>query len=722
MVKAKSYYLGFMMLCLPWGAGAQTLNVSSSGIDWSASQLTVLNFSAAHSSHEENFNCFGATYLDLPASYSLAEIGFENPDSGPLTLTQTLKESVCFQQAGVYNIEVELHDRAGNQASFETELTVVPTDLDLSTTSILPIASQTSGGKNSIADITNRLNCTSRTLVADGQDECILELRLQDRFQNVITPDGVSGALEVSLPTDNAAENLDATQNLYGGFLAGLYFADDEKKARFTLPQETDRLKLGLKAYLPSLEADDSNQKLLAQPQVVNLGLKFTDEEGKSDAGQQQKIIKPLFSPWVHVVAKPKDSLENFLLLPLNRPVAVPLQLANWAQKALPPKLSLDWETPDTERLWVRFWSTPGQRLEVVKQLVTVKQSPQLHDLGIELVQPEGAMGSESFTLKPVVTYPQLINGQQQLVRYPLDLLSGKGAEHLASFGPLELAASIEGRTLADGNQSRENGAVLSDVDKLQFTSWREKVTRAAFDLIRGQSPRFDDTFNLHQGFGDRDVVYFKDTTVRLTSDDDVNDAMTFDGGVKTIIIEDGNLLITRDLLYKTNKDSLGIILINTESNDVNHGHVFVHQNVQRVAGSYFLDGVIASTQNLLEPSITDIIADRETTNNQDVDAPLALQLLLEGTVFSRNTLGGADQNPSIGANGKTLQRELALIYDLNYLRRYEPGFDDKGERVEDADNNYCVKPEGKACYPNSAPMVIRYDARVKEFPPPGFK
>jgi len=721
-----SRFIGFVFLVLPSLASGQTLNVGASGIDWEKSKLEIKRFNASHKSHEAAFICFKKTYADLPISQSLSDLGFNNTDVGPLTLNQKLLDSACFQQAGVYDLGISLVDKAGNVSELETDFTVVPTDLDLSASRVLPVASQTSGGKNFIADISDRINCTSRALIADGQDTCSLEVRLQDRFKNVISPEGVSGKITLALPKTNT-ERLDATQGLYDAFLNGLYFENDKKTVDFLLPNKSDRLLVGLKAYVPSLtqskEEDASSASVTeVSPQKVKVDLNFLAETDEK-ALLESKIVEPQFSPWVQVRAQPKDSLENYLLLPLNRAVNVPFKISNEAQKPLPKRLGLDWKAPKTMSLWLRFWESEGERLENLRQIITAGTASVSSVLGMQLLQPEGVVGSdEDFLLSPIISYPQSTPAGNKVVRYPLSLLGAKGTELLAPFAPLKLQMSVEGRLLTQEGSESSAGMVLSEVDRLLFTSWREQLTRQALALTRGQTPRNETTFNLSRDFGEDSVAYFKGVTVRLTSDDEGNKPMQFNQGAKTIIIEDGNLLLTRDLEYATVEDSLGVMLINSSPTDTKHGHLFVHQNVQSVAGSYFLDGALVSTQNLLEPSITDLIEQREETNNQNSDSALALQLVLQGSLFSRNTVGGADKNPSEGPNGQSLRRELALIYDLNYLRRYEPLFNSNGERLPDDQNDYCAKLTGTECYPNPAPLVIVYDGRAQKLPPPGFK
>ncbi len=705
---------------------AQDISVPQSGVNWQKSTLTINRFQPSDLSHRESFKCFEINYEGLPVTKTLADLGFNNPDAGPLTLTESLAPLECFQQAGWYESVVKLTDYAGNESTLETVLTIVPSELSLMDSTVDPVASKTSGGQSAIVDVAKRSNCTSPTLLADGNDECVLEVNLRDRFGNVVKPEGISGQLTLKLPTESVAQNLDASQNPYGAFLAGLYFTGDKKVVQFDLPQDDKKLQVGLKALVPSLEPDRDDRGLtqaIAQvPQPVKFELHFEPEDKGLPGETTIKTVTPLFSPWVQMLAGANTSIENFVLLPLNRSVKVPLQLSSIVEKTLPEKLSIDWTAPNLESLWLRFNGNTNDDRTTMRDLVSIEKNPQPYEIDVSLIQPEGGVAETEFRLKPLITYLQKINGENALVRYPVSILKGKNLEILPPLKPLLLRASIEGKLITENSPTSSLNVVLANDDKILFSDWRRRASRNFISLIRGQAPRTETTFDINNDFGDENVAYFKGVTLRLDGEGKTEDPLIFDQGIKTIIIEDGNLLITRDLLYKTVEDSLGIIVINSRPNDSERGHVFVHQNVQKMVGTYFLDGALISTQKLAEPTEKDIIEGRESTPNQDLQAPLGLQLVLEGTLFSRNTLGGSDLVPALGPNGQKVQRELALVYDLNYVRRYEPLFTLGGERVLDSENDYCYKPDTKTCYPNSAPFVLRYDGRVQALTPPGFE
>lgn len=704
---------------------AQNQVVPQSGVDWKKSSLVVSRFQPTNALHNEIFKCFGTTYDKLPVEVSLFDLGYENSDSGPLTLTQKLKERDCFQQAGLYEVTIELHDYAGNVSEHETILTVTPAELSLSDSTIDTVASKTTGGQGANLDIARRASCTSPSLVADGKDECVLEVNLRDRFGNVIKPEELEGKLSIALPLDEAADNLDATRNPYGAFLAGLYFDDHLKSLDFQLPQADNKLQVGLRSYVPSLDFEKNEntaeRAYVNAPKNVNISMKYDPSEAGKPTITTNKKIEPLFSPWVRLMADlGSTTTENFTLMPLNRTVRIPFVLSGVLEKELPPRLSLDWSSPRLESLNLRFEDSNDDPRRF-REIVRLDENPTGYELKVSVNQREGVVNDTGFRVNPALTYLLQIKGENTLVRYPLSIVTDREGSLLPPFRPSLLSLATETLTERVLDPLMAKNIVLSDVDKILYSDWRRRASRNFLSLVRGQPPMEETEFNLNDGFGDLPYVYFKGVDLRLTGTEDEG-PIEFGGGVKTIIVEDGNLLVDRDIAYASPDDSLGIIVINSRPGDLERGHLFVAAQVQRLVGTLFLDGALLSTVETENLAPTTLIEERESTPNQSLKAPLGRQLVFEGTLISRNTFGGADAAIPYGADGARAARSLALIYDLNYLRRYEPPFDIDGNRIADEANVYCYKPENRSCYNNPAPLIIIDDNRLNTNPPPAFE
>lgn len=91
----------------------------------------------------------------------------------------------------------------------------------------------------------------------------------------------------------------------------------------------------------------------------------------------------------------------------------------------------------------------------------------------------------------------------------------------------------------------------------------------------------------------------------------------------------------------------------------------------------------------------------------------LQKQLVIKGSVFTRNTIGGA----ILGDSGKyllpggatTTDFHLALIYDLNYLRRGNDGYD-----IPSGTKNYNLG--------NTENCIMISDTNALSNPPKGFE
>jgi hypothetical protein len=723
-LKVMALFLGLNFMCTPLGL-AQTQVVPQSGLNWRESVLTINRFQPANPSHRESFKCFDETYESLPITKSLYDLGYDNNDSGPLTLTQSLQERDCFQQAGWYEVKIILLDYAGNTSEYDKMLTILPGELSLSDSTVTPVASKTSGGNSTSLNIVERAKCESKSLLADGKDECVLEINLRDRFGNVIKPDGVTGNLTLALPTDSVAKNLDASQNPYGAFLAGLYLGDHLKSVSFDLPQEDSKIEVGLRAYVPTLELDTEDtgptQMIKQVSQPVNLTLTYDPIEENKSTISTNKAVNPLFSPWVQIVADASNStVENFALIPLNRTITMPFILSNVMEKSLPSKLIIDWASPKIESFSFRLEgdnNNPNSR----RDLVSVEENPQPYSLEVSLVEPDNAPTENAFRLRPIVTYLLKIKEEDKLVRYPVSIMQSRNLEALPPFGPLRLKTSLEGTSNTETITDNAPNVILADADKILYSDWRRKTNRNFISLVRGQPPRTETSFNINTDFQNSDIAYFRGVDLTITGEGETESPVIFDQGLKTIIVEDGNVLVSRDLVYKSETDSLGIIVINSRPGDFERGNLFVYKDVKKMVGSYFLDGALLSTISTENLAAIEMIEERETTPNQNLSAPLGRQLILEGALISRNTLGGADLQNAIGPSGQIVARALGLVYDLNYLRRYEPLFDIEGLRVADKENLYCYKPGAENCYSNPAPFIIRDDSRLSANPPLGF-
>ena len=291
------------------------------------------------------------------------------------------------------------------------------------------------------------------------------------------------------------------------------------------------------------------------------------------------------------------------------------------------------------------------------------------------------------------------------------------------------IGANISGNILTSGTSAIQSDASTAvDLGGVEVKDIREETTANAYEIIRGMAPiPLEENQVVTENFlEEKDVFYYSGGTVKIGP---LKGNYAF-SGVKTLLIEDGNLLIAGDIEYESPTDSLGVILINsTTAEKPDTGNIFVNNDVSKFVGTYFADGSLTSTKKMGTyiadiPQMSDVI-DRDAAGDENV---LNKQLLLEGTLFTKNTLGGSYLEPMQNPWGDEGVVAEAQKYDLHFVRRYSPLLFDDGN-----DNNYsqdelvhCVNiiisETETECDPEGSSFLIRPDNRVQFFPPPGFR
>ncbi len=305
----------------------------------------------------------------------------------------------------------------------------------------------------------------------------------------------------------------------------------------------------------------------------------------------------------------------------------------------------------------------------------------------------------------------------------------------------IRIEADIEGDILGtkdDYFYTEESGSGKSNILEMGGVSAqdiREDITRNAYGLIRGieaESPTNSDLENGWTFTENNNVLYFKgDGQNSATNIVKLGGSFT---GKGTIIVEDANILIDKDMYYWTGdelEDSLGIILINSKIHksqpplnlgpDI--GNIYITPDVKHIVGTYFAEGSILTAIYSGEGTIPN--PDRSIITgvaNRTLNLPM--QLLIEGTILTKNTLGGViDELTGLGQNktpwgivpNTDEGLNAALKYDLHWLRRYSPKVPVYDQKLT------CVTSQSGGCDKNKHATVIRPDGKVKNLTPPGF-
>jgi hypothetical protein len=262
--------------------------------------------------------------------------------------------------------------------------------------------------------------------------------------------------------------------------------------------------------------------------------------------------------------------------------------------------------------------------------------------------------------------------------------------------------------------------------------------------LVGGVLPVEENTTIRELDFtGGQNVLYFKGEHTITLEETEVK-------GQGTIIVDGGNLFLAGDLRYADENASLGVIVFHSQYDEVfgeghypSWGNIFVQSQVHHMVGSYYADGSLISTNDIADPSISSEAAKEAAYDPEGEAVPyrsdqdiFGHQLVLEGTLFTRNTIGGSlGEGPEWRTPwGVTEDQITAQRYDLHFMRRYYPPryqenttgasgqFHLRGDLLEDADNFLCAKNMLHECDPNKHAFVIRVDGKAVNIPPPGFE
>ncbi len=687
------------------------LNVSDdfSGMDWSQSGITI---SGSPSLTKTLFNNLSGGIVF---------------NQGDQTITFNDATSI-FETAGDYTIDFEFFDRAGNQMSVTGVVGL----------KVKVVASEVSTNSTFIN------NGDQECGVANNVNNCDFTLTLLDRFNNSIFNRGQIVTSFDSQNTDRyGAEGYDlTTQNVAQTFIDGLRFvggvpSGTSNQFSFTNAATSDQT-IAIKSLVPTVDRADggvggATQMVVAAKDVI-LGLSAPGVgfDG-SLLGTQSEISLGSttleFAPWINASPNGQagatilDSMSvvfgqpmDIWIYAINNTINLPSNFSVWL-KGHPPTSTLFFINEDISTAANGFEKTfSGIASAVANDFVTTKLASFGGVMG-DLNMAFSSKVEQEIDGKKVI-YSGGVYGDPSLMGLP----SIPNPPVLTSY---IVGADIEGNILGSGGSVLEQdddreGVILGENQQMDI---RENMNRNAANLIAGRDPIIItgmlslDVSNLTDG----EVSYYKGGTLKLTTPTGKV------SGRHTIVIEDGNLFIASDLEYAANNDSLGIILFNSLTSDRVNGNVFLSNTIQNFVGTYFAHGALTSTEKTAADAISPAIA-TAIDRNPSLTDPLATnnfkkQLILNGTIFTRNTLGGSllvemkDPWGSIVADAAEAQK-----YDLHFIRRYT-NIDTAGVDILDADNVNCVKVS-TSCDANEHAFVIRPDGKVidADTVPPGFE
>ncbi|MDD3145139.1 MAG: hypothetical protein PHV23_03415 [Candidatus Gracilibacteria bacterium] len=248
--------------------------------------------------------------------------------------------------------------------------------------------------------------------------------------------------------------------------------------------------------------------------------------------------------------------------------------------------------------------------------------------------------------------------------------------------------------------QSTSDISLLGNLEKSYF---QRDVRKNAYSLVKEVTPINGSKIvsNVNQtspGVKLGDVLYFGGL-------DGENVEINLSGkytGVKTILVEGGNVYIKGNILANNKStDILGIVALKNDSTG-NGGNIYINPNVLEIDAVLYSDRAVASADDTTILNSTDLSRAISPDNGGTYEY-LSKQLYIYGTVFSNNTIGGSVQSPykcPFYITSCTL--DISQKYDMNYLRR-----------------DYITKYLGTY---EDYPVIINYNSLIQLTPPKLFE
>ncbi len=748
--------------------------VAGVGIDWESSTMMV-EFEKENIL-VRNSTCFGATTPDtscMPTgsyTYCVTEdldtLGYSDTNSSPAI-------EDCFHEAGNYQVTIELEDFAGN--------TTVPSVLTFTVKAGSPDPDE------SELDVSGCPTDDVNAPIANNDGSCTLNLIVKDKYENPVSQlngETINMYLDTLLSMDANNPNEDGSISFREGLLlAGTVVGTQASPTTFLLGVDYSGLgifkTLNFTALAPTLEkVGNFLSKNTAFPLDFVFELPSINVSGAVDTvnlitfryNQYSPNIKfrPMITSGVEIPGNKEFIIDVLKPMDIVRDISNNTGLATVANIMIGVTHHyLPWEL----KFDPTFFINDGQSAVSPFNTTTPPVSETVTKSATVVVRDSTVNYTENLSFSSVISYNIDNGGTTYSVSYPGGSIgAGFGSDcgedpecEEADVTIKLIGASIEGSVLGETDTTKfgtDDNAILVGSNK--FTDIREDIFKNAYKIARSLTPKtpsdavtpliFDPNW-----YDTTDVVVVEGD-VEVTNDNASLVDFNIPSGKNTLIIKNGNLIFTDNLIYNDKQDSFGIILINDEVFPFpEKGNIFIKNYVKRISGTFFLEGGLMTNNDVTGGgTAVDIYgsSNGETTNDT--------QLLLEGVVLSHNTLGGGYE--ALYANGatdyltpwglvNTLATEnesgyeawrsklteattsaedlmIAKAYDLHMVRYYHPLYDltpeqTNGDMCVCKSSETCDNTPGTGatyCDDNDNAFIIRTDGRMKQLPPPGFE
>lgn len=651
------------------------VNVPATDIDFERSEFRVVSFDPAHELTPP-FRCFeqassvGGESWQGKATRSFKSLGL---DGTSIDFVSSIDD--CFQQSGRYGIVIDFWDKAGNQQTYPSFLDILPSDPE-----IVSLRQLEACGADDLAP-----------LAADGSTECEVELVVEDRFGNRFTGFGLQDYPAAKMAVEGQAlrsvfdfSDLEAVseQEL---FRDGVEFGESIRSL-----DGLGRALFNLRARAPSLVIKSGafgfEQLSHLSSYVVNfeIALPLVNDDGSLDLSRQKLLDSTLelaFSPAFKTVLAYREEVGGLIDFGDQRSIEVSSESSFW-----PEGVGIEVEIQPIAPHGARWdivtgsGSVGGNRLSF-ENLDTQYRSFTLEpDSGISprLDVGFGSFISEERSNGDVIRYP---SGNLGRAGFDVEDLSSEDCQG-CEMSDLKINPDQSDLYVEDYFSAEETKALSLKVGGV----YRDKdlSLENIKSIIRGIKPKQANLLTTQDLFftPENPLLYVKNGTVRLSG---------YIQGQGLLVVENGNVFINGDLYYQQpGTDHLGIVLINQSGEkEPATGNVFVHQDVQHFVGDYQLDGALLST-----------VVSRSGLPRLDesiIFEDFSKQLVLEGSLESYNTVGGAFASVPETPWGTASDLNNARRYDLQWMRDYQ-----SSEGLEG-----CAKV-GRICEQETASFIIR--------------
>jgi len=307
------------------------------------------------------------------------------------------------------------------------------------------------------------------------------------------------------------------------------------------------------------------------------------------------------------------------------------------------------------------------------------KETNPTFSMRINALDKEGVSLAPSIVINPGVIISYGLNGQN--IRYTLTKGEAGNNSEYVDYIETEGFIGLQVVGMFQGNGKLDTVGFGTNASDLSTNTLRATIRKNAFKLITGATAG---------KVTSNGVAYYEGNT-KLTS---------IPAGANTIVVKNGNLTIAGNL--DRNGQGLGIIVVN-EAGVTSGGNIYITPGVTSLSAMMYADKSLMSVN-----ANGGLYGVDSATRTQDLNQ----QLILKGTLFTQNTIGGAilgEGKYVLPGGAATTDFNQAMTYDLNYIRRGTNGCDKNG-------NGKCSDSGEYA-----SPFVIIYNGANATNPPPGF-